>query len=682
MNHSRYSFRIWASRGCSLFVSTVLLALLALPGASFAQEKEARQTVDSEKQFSKEPKFRIESIEVPNGGELLTLFVSGLQESSGPEASSEIPLVSVLRDTLGDDDPSNDKLKDVWVLTYTRPSTLQGIAAAIPFLYARAGNKGGVSSGPPPTFINLSNTERPVWNRFFWLILQSAAIDPYGLAVKASTRSLRQNISNYREGQLSRALTALSVYKNLAGGEEELTDREFDELRARILLDNKMFGGLVDESRLKKVAADSTIKQMDTRGHNWELLRQRAEHEGLYFDPLELPDRSATHALVWVSRSDLANTPPKRYSSRFLNISNPWNDDNLKRWNGYTQIWYFDAEKRRVTADTPGATPRTMIPLALYGLDDTKVPLILIDFRKSLNAKGREVSGRLINDVTRNILSLSPFGDLPYFAGRSAFNFVIGRRGIDFSQPSRVKSYAQLKFMLAFENFIEPGLKNEIASRIERVSSNPLQNDFESEARIAREQFSALVTYARDPKGLAARLDRERREEIAKLNESGKSHVFYQIANVASFGSYTHRAKPSPETIARLSLARSTNYYSRFLEDTLKASPRVEVTADITKVKEAVTYLLQHADAVDPRITRTTSQLFLQTDDRELKQLCLEGLSKMNSKNAEAELQRIYKDKGTDDEWKMVVSSYLRLPDNTSLRESSMLKSLSNIPGQ
>jgi hypothetical protein len=39
--------------------------------------------------------------------------------------------LSVLRDTLGDETIENDRLRYVWMLTYTKPSTMQKIMAAI-----------------------------------------------------------------------------------------------------------------------------------------------------------------------------------------------------------------------------------------------------------------------------------------------------------------------------------------------------------------------------------------------------------------------------------------------------------------------------------------------------------------------------------------------------------------------
>jgi hypothetical protein len=53
-----------------------------------------------------------------------------------------VPLVTVLRDTLGDDNPENDRLRYVWMLTYTQPSMAKRIAAAIPFLYRRVETRG------------------------------------------------------------------------------------------------------------------------------------------------------------------------------------------------------------------------------------------------------------------------------------------------------------------------------------------------------------------------------------------------------------------------------------------------------------------------------------------------------------------------------------------------------------
>ena len=82
--------------------------------------------------------------------------------------------------------------------------------------------------------------------------------------------------------------------------------------------------------------------------------------------------------------------------------------------------------------------------------------MLLVDFRDSYNPKKREMSRRVLNDVTRNMLSLSKFGNLPFFLGRTVYDFVTGRRGMDINQPSRLHTYSQLKLLLALNTSMEP----------------------------------------------------------------------------------------------------------------------------------------------------------------------------------------------------------------------------------
>src|SRR5436190_23298783 len=65
------------------------------------------------------------------GGELVTYFHRGLSYGN----PCEVPLMAVLRDTMGDSDPLNDKLRNVWVFTYRSPSIWRRAAGAVPFLY-------------------------------------------------------------------------------------------------------------------------------------------------------------------------------------------------------------------------------------------------------------------------------------------------------------------------------------------------------------------------------------------------------------------------------------------------------------------------------------------------------------------------------------------------------------------
>ena len=81
-----------------------------------------------------------------------------------------------------------------------------------------------------------------------------------------------------------------------------------------------------------------------------------------------------------------------------------------------------------------------------------------------------------------------------------------GRRGIDINQPSRLQAYSQLKLLLALNDSIDPKLREEVNGRLENPSLNPFENDLKAEANLARQQYEALVTFAKRPDGLAAKL--------------------------------------------------------------------------------------------------------------------------------------------------------------------------------
>jgi hypothetical protein len=607
--------------------------------------------------------FRLERTPVAGGAEILTIFgrLDGLPREK--QETGEIPLVSVLRDTLGDSDPENDRLRYVWMLTYTRPTFLQRMASGVPFLYSRAGNRKSASTkNAPPPIIDLAKTDREVWNRFFWAALQNIFLDSYGLPLKAASRSYRRNLDDYRKAHVTRALAILSLYEAETGSSPLFTAEELQDIQARLMLSEKTLGGIVDDIFLQRVYAKETTLAKDVRGHNWELLRQRAEAEKLYFEPLELPDGSATHAIVWVARPVLVTYRDRPFTSRFLNIANPWRDDRLRYWKGYVETRYFDAENRVVQPETPGARPVQMIPLAIYGLDHPKIPILLVDFRDGMNPKWRETSRRVLEDVTRTVLSLSRFGDIPYFLSRTVYDFVTGRRGMDINQPSRLRTYSQLKLLLSLDASLDPEFRDEINRRLERVSSNPRENDMEAEAEIARDQYRALMNYAREPDGLPARLERDRREEMASYQKRGQAaKIITRLGNIMSFGIYTRRVDATPDFNERLDKARRMAYYRRFLREAARRTPQVEVVYNMGDVRRALQFVAENGALADGKTAEAAAKIFAQTRDEEARTLALQCLYRINNETAKSELLRIYKDQQTEARWREKSAEYLKL---------------------
>jgi hypothetical protein len=601
--------------------------------------------------------MRMERIEVEGGAELVTVFarLDGLESTTNEKW---IPLVSILRDTLGDNTSENNRLRYVWPLTYTRPSLKQRMAAAIPFFYTRVGNKDRGNSTPPPA-IDLASPESDVWNKIFWAALQNILLDPYGTPIKASTSSYRRNTSDYRKSHIIRALSVLALYQEVEG-QSAFSQAEMATIQARLMLTDKTFGGLVDDSNLQHYYAKQTALTRDARGHNWELLRQRAETESLYFEPLVMPDGSATHAFIWVSKRDLLEKQGQRFTGRFLNIANPWTDKRLLNWDGYSETRYFDADHQPVSSDTPGAQAVEMIPLGLYGLDNPKIPMLLVDFRDNYNPKKREMSRRVINDVTRNVLSVSKFGNLPYFLGKTVFDFVTGRRGIDINQPSRLATYSQLKLLLALNNSMEPALRTEVSGRIETISLNPFENDVNAEAKIALDQYAALVAFAKNPEGLAAKIERDRRAEMTPLEHGSKAQIAFRVLNVLTFGKYVHREERTVDMEDRLDIARRLQYHTRFLQEIAKASAEVDITWNLDDIKRSLQFIAQHGEQANGTTAAVTARIFARTKDEETRRTCLDGLSRIRSAKARNELLRISKNTDVDQTLRDLANEYLR----------------------
>ncbi|HEX3102370.1 MAG TPA: hypothetical protein VHQ01_11285, partial [Pyrinomonadaceae bacterium] len=362
----------------------------------------------------------------------------------------------------------------------------------------------------------------------------------------------------------------------------------------------------------------------------------------------------------WVAADDLTANSDRKFDSRFLNIKNPWDDPKLANWKGYSQVRWFDEENRIVEPGTPNARSRTMIPLALYGLDHPKIPILLVDFRNNSNAKLREMSKRVLNDVLGNLMSISRFSSIPYFFGRYFYDFVTGRRAMDLNQESRIRSYAQLKMLLAIDKSLDRDFCNEIANRLEKVSLNPLENDIDIEIDIARKQYQNLIEYAKRPDGLPARLDLDRRAEMVRLAHNRKTQTFFDIAHAISLGLYTHREESTPELLTQLDIHRQLEFQERVLQEIAYKSARPEVDSDVVALRHALQFISQNGAGAKEKTTRSLAKIFTATNDESLRTLCLSGLYRIDNSSAKKELLAIYGNTSIADHWRNLCAQYLR----------------------
>ncbi|HEX8096937.1 MAG TPA: hypothetical protein VF507_02825, partial [Pyrinomonadaceae bacterium] len=295
----------------------------------------------------------------------------------------------------------------------------------------------------------------------------------------------------------------------------------------------------------------------------------------------------------------------------------------------------------------------------------------------------REMSRRVLQDVTRNVLGFSRFGDLPWFLSRTIYEFVTGRRGMDINQPSRLRAYSELKLLLSLDASLDPRLRDEIAARLEKVSLNPLENNLDDEARVARAQYRALLDYAQRPDGLPARLDRDRRAEMVALRHGRAGQTFFRLGNILSLGLYTHREDGGTEMRSRLEAARRLAFHGRFLREAAKSSPRVEVNWNVDEVRRSLAFVAEHGEGAGSKIARAVAAVFARTEDAQARELSLKCLYRINNESAKAELIRIYRDEKLDARWRALTEEYLRRAVREEQRMSPAdAKSVSSVVGQ
>ena len=498
--------------------------------------------------FGGDGDFRLETQVVPGGAELLTIF--------GPLASKfdgikQVPLVSVLRDTLGDADPTNDRLRYIWVLTSAKPNVLQRTAAALPFFYYRP-DLGRNANAKPAPILDMADTRRDVWQKLATQVTQILALDPEGAWIRSSTRTYQTNAADHRR---TRLLEGLSVFSRLQGSSKEgLSEREWQSIQARLSLAGQTLGGLVDDEHLQEAYHKQRAHTEELRGHNWELLRQRAEANGLYFQPYGL-GASRTHALLLIAREDLANTMHS-FDAQFLGIENPYVDARLKSWKGITIPTYFDADGRRVSAPVEGGHARDLIPLALYSLEYPKVPLLLADFRRPRNTKRREMLRRATTDTLAGVLGISRWGNWPYLTGGWAYTFVQSRHGDPNNRPARLGAYSQTRQWLALDASLDGRLREELLARVDMMGVNPLEESVFQEQIVAPLQYLALQRYVADPNGLARQLERDRNAERTAAVRGWKARLGFETAHVFTFGHYQHNEAPGEGLLRMLDVKR------------------------------------------------------------------------------------------------------------------------------
>jgi hypothetical protein len=574
--------------------------------------------------------FRLEVKALSGGAELLTLFRQENPSDSQEFSSADVPLVSILRDSLGRPEPEYHRYRQTWVYGEYSPSSLQKVAAMLPFFYFHPGQSGPNKNKAPKPVLDLSHAGNKPWLQWLKTSSQRYFFDQQASWLRGSTHTYFGNSDEFRNRQIQRAFCLLSVYPSSPAmpGSPYFPPSIWQEAQARFMISKKPLGSLFREKSLPRAYNKDARQSEANRGRNWEILRQRAESEGLYFQSLTMVHGIPSHAILWIAREDLENNRERRFDGRFLNLGNPWNDDALRRWKGFMETWYLNQEGQRVSPEYPGARPLEMIPLALYGLNNPRIPSLLVDFRSSLNPKKRELSLRFINDLARNVLGITGFGNYYYMAGRQAMNFILHRMGKDLAQPSRWRSQAELKLMLETNQVLSSSLREEIKKRMGSGCANPLVTNSVTNPQLARSQYEALLVQLQHSEKFARKLNEARRKEIG----IEKDNSIQQTAKGPEFASIPGTSRPAstPEQWEEMVAAsRRRQYHAKLLKRAIAQSGDPAITWDGANLKESLESLFidQHP-TVQIADQKLLEKVAGKTQDLDLLELCARTLNR------------------------------------------------------
>ena len=597
-----------------------LIVLLACYGRSYCETTSA----SAQRNNGQSPSYYWKSESVAGTAQLLTLFCRSCDLSH--DGGRDVPMVSLLRDTLGDDDAENDRVTNIWLLTYARPALGQRILSAIPFFYWRLGRESGpVTRHDTAPLMDLSAPQHTMMAHAERELIQWTAFDPLGGPVRASTHAYRSNASDDERVRLDEAITYLR-HAPVSNDATALTQTQVDTVIGRLQLRNTLLGGLVDETHAKHIGAQSGFDRERTRSRNWELLRQWADKTGLVFESLNLAGTHDHYAILWFSQE---RPMPRQDASlrsiwTLMGIQDPWRDERVKQWSGPVYERAFD-----------GSGPERVIPLAVYSLDYPKLPLALVDFRGELNVRRREVTQRSISELTSGVLGLSHFTNWYFYVASDFYGFLWGRHGKAMDEASRLDCFSDFRMELALDEQIEPALKDDMERRIWWLGVNPLGSAPEREMQDAFARYRLLQVEAENGR-LLGRIEQERRFELSSFGESEKASAAKSMLHVATFGLYKQQALR--EDISAVDRDRRITDQLTFLDSLIQSDTPPEIAYDPRRIESSVRELSNLMPAISSRSLRSRAEEMLdrlrsRSHDAELQADCTAALAWIKQSN-------------------------------------------------
>src|SRR4051812_36779304 len=240
---------------------------------------------------------------VADNAELLTLFVTRSVPSAGIVGRATIPVLAVLRDSLGDPDHRTDRIRYVWLLSSSRPGLQQQVLSALPFFHWHVGAGNSAPQHVPKPLLDLRNPTHELQKGAWKTEILRVASGLPELELGAKATPFFENRSDHNRRSAGQALSVLrrAPFSEEAG---DLSSSELDMIIGRVLLSTTTTGGLAAQAEIPSVKQSKEARRETARLRNLEVLRLSAERVGLYFEPLALGEQTdalqgTRYGLLW-----------------------------------------------------------------------------------------------------------------------------------------------------------------------------------------------------------------------------------------------------------------------------------------------------------------------------------------------------------------------------------------------
>jgi hypothetical protein len=189
---------------------------------------------------------------------------------------------------------------------------------------------------------------------------------------------------------------------------------------------------------------------------------------------------------------------------------------------------------------------------------------------------------------------------------------------------------------LALDGTLDDGLRAELQKRLEILGVNPMEESVFAQSRIAERQYAALVKYAQDPKGLPARLERDRLAELNAYQHGAGARAGMRVASIVTLGIYSPQDLEKHDDAlvhSELDEHRRVIKQTSFLAAVARSSPQTEIVWNMEEVRHALDQLA--GSRMPARSVQVVQQIMRQTTDEETRALCQKALQSLNAAGLE-----------------------------------------------